>query len=228
MKMFSKKKHENKSYGVIGLGRFGMALAMELAQADADLLVIDIDEEKARDFREFTDNVYVVRGYDRKALMATGIQDCDVAVVCIGAQLEVSILMTLNLISLGIPRVIAKAHSEEHGMILEKLGAEVVYPERDMGVRLAHRLESAHVLDYIQLSSKIDVTKIRLPERLAGKTVQAADLRGRFALNIVAIEQKDGSVIDVARPDYVFRDSDILYLAGGSDNINRLTDWAEQ
>ena len=104
------------------------ALATELAKADADLLVIDHDEEKVRALRELTDNAIVVHSLDKKTLAETGIQNCDVAVVCIGEHIEPSILTTLNLVDLGVKKVIAKATSAEHGEILRRLGAEVVYP----------------------------------------------------------------------------------------------------
>ena len=125
----NQKKNKN-TYGILGLGRFGYALAMELAAAGADLLVLDRDEEKVRELREYTENAYVVRNLDKKTLADCGVADCDVAVVCIGSQMDTSILTTLHLVSLGVPHVIAKAASAEQGEILEKLGAEVVYPER--------------------------------------------------------------------------------------------------
>ena len=130
----NQKKNKN-TYGILGLGRFGYALAMELAAAGADLLVLDRDEEKVRELREYTENAYVVRNLDKKTLADCGVADCDVAVVCIGSQMDTSILTTLHLVSLGVPHVIAKAASAEQGEILEKLGAEVVYPERDMAIR---------------------------------------------------------------------------------------------
>ena len=122
-------KNRKMSYGIIGLGRFGEALALNLAEVGADILVLDKDEEKVREMREYTENAFVIRSLDKRSLSETGIQNCNVAVVCIGEELDVSILVTLNLVSLGIPMVIAKATSTEHGEVLEKLGAEVVYPE---------------------------------------------------------------------------------------------------
>ena len=153
--MFNKPKKEKNTYGIVGLGRFGYALAMELAASDADILVLDKDEEKVREMREYTESAYVMKTLDKKSLAETGIQNCDVAVVCIGEHMDTSILTTLNLVSLGIPVVIAKATSLEHGQILEKLGAEVVYPEHDMAVRLAHRLETSKMLDFVQLSEQV-------------------------------------------------------------------------
>ena len=138
--MFHRSKNDKMSYGIVGIGRFGSALATELAAAGADIVVIDSDEDKVREMRELTENAYVVANLEKKTLTETGIQNCDVAVVCIGERMDTSILTTLHLVSLGIPKVIAKASSAEHGVILEKLGAEVVYPERDMAIRLANRL----------------------------------------------------------------------------------------
>ncbi len=225
--MFKKtKKPDTNTYGIVGLGRFGRALAATLAQAGADLIVLDRDEEKIRELREYTENAFIVKSLDKKTLPATGIQNCDVAVVCIGEQLDTSILTTLNLVSLGIPTVIAKAQSQEHGEILEKLGAQVVYPERDMAVRLANRLEASRMLDYIQLSEKLNISKLAVPEKLVGKTVIQGDLRGNFGVNIIAVEQ-DSSLIDTVVPSYVFRKGDILYLSGSKANLQKLSDWAE-
>ncbi len=223
--MFRKTKAEKNTYGIVGLGRFGQALAYELAQAGADLIVMDRDEEKVREFREYTDSAYIVKTLDKKTLSETGIQNCDIAVVCIGEHLDTSILTTLNLVSLGVPHVIAKARSFEHGEILEKLGAEVVYPERDIAIRLAHRLEASRVLDYIQLSETLNISKLLVPDALIGKTIMKADLRGRFGVNIIAIESGK-SISESINPDYVFKSGDILFVSGKTDGLNRLSELA--
>ena len=225
--MFNKPKKEKNTYGIVGLGRFGYALAMELAASDADILVLDKDEEKVREMREYTESAYVMKTLDKKSIAETGIQNCDVAVVCIGEHMDTSILTTLNLVSLGIPVVIAKATSLEHGQILEKLGAEVVYPEHDMAVRLAHRLETSKMLDFVQLSEQVNISKFLIPDKIAGKTVLEVDLRGKFGLNIIAIENS-GTVIDTVSPDYEFRKGDILFVAGSNAGLNRLSEWAER
>ncbi len=223
---FQKAKGEKTMYGIVGLGRFGMALALELAASDAELLVIDQEEEKIQLLREVTENAYVIRTLNRKALMETGIQNCDVAVVCIGEQMDTSILTTLNLVDMGIPKVISKASSADHGKILEKLGAEVVYPEHDMAVRLASRLETSRTLDIVQLSEQINISKLAAPPQAVGKSVLELDMRGRFGLNIIAIEH-EGIVMDAVRPDYVFRKDDILYVSGSKDGLLHLSNWIE-
>ena len=222
--MFNKPKKETTTYGIIGLGRFGYALAEELASSGAELLVLERDEEKVREIREITENALVVKNLDRKSLQESGIQNCDVAVVCIGEQMDISILTTLNLVRLGIPKVLAKATSIEHGEILEKLGAEVVYPERDMAIRVAHRLETSKALDYIQLSERLNISKLIAPNKIVGKTVLAVNLRKFFGLNIIATES-NGTLIENIKPDYVFREGDILFVAGGKDGLRRFLEW---
>ena len=223
--MFGNKPDKKTTYGIVGLGRFGFALANELAASGAELIVLDRNEDKVSEMREVTENAYVVKCLDKKTLEESRIQNCDVAVVCIGEQMDTSILTTLNLVSLGIPKVLAKATSIEHGIILEKLGAEVVYPERDMAIRLATRLETAKELDIIQLSEQINISKMQVPEQLVGKSVAGANLRGKFGLNIIAIESA-GRVIDSIQPDYQFGSGDTLYLSGSKDGLLKIGQWA--
>ena len=225
--MFGKQKKDSRTYGIIGLGRFGYALASELAEAGAELLVIDRDEEKVRELRDVTENAYVVKNLDKKSLLETGIKNCDVVVVCIGEQMGTSILTTLHLVSIGVPTVIAKANSAEHGEILERLGAEVVYPERDMAVRLALRLESSRILDFVQLSKKINITKVAVPDSMVGQSIKSLNLRSKLGVNIIAIENKE-SVMEDVRPEYELRQNDILYISGSEEGMLHLTDWIEK
>ena len=225
--MFRRKKNDAITYGIVGLGRFGYALAMELAAFGADIMVMDSDEDKVRAMREYTDDAYVVKSHDKKTLSETGIQNCDVAIVCMGEKMDTSILNTLTLVSLGIPKVIAKASSAEHGEILERLGAEVVYPERDMALRLAHRLESSSVLDFVQLSEKVNISKIIVPDSIADKTVLAVDFRGKFGINIIAIENHSG-VQQKINPGYKFQKGDILYVSGDKPSLSHFMEWAKK
>ena len=141
--------------------------------------------------------------------------------------MDTSILTTLNLVSMGVPKVISKAMSSEHGVILEKLGAEVVFPEKDMAIRLASRLETERMLDFVQLSEKINVSKMNVPDKMIDKSVDEVNLRKRFGLNIIAIEN-DGNVNDVISPKYTFRQGDILFLSGSKDGILELSVWAKK
>ncbi len=223
--MFGKsKKKENNIYGIIGLGRFGYALAMELIKSGADVIALDREEDKVRAIREYTENAFIVKNLDKKTLSETGIPNCDIVILCIGEKLDTSILTTLNLVSLGVKKVIAKSSSAEHGEILEKLGAEVVYPERDIAIRLAKRLEASRVLDYIQLSEKLNISKIMVPSSAIGKTVMEVNLRGNYGANIIAIEN-GSTVLESVYPTYTFQPGDILFVSGTKENLNRLSEW---
>ena len=160
--MFGKQRQEDAtSYGIIGMGRFGSALACTLAEAGKEILVLDQDEEKVRRMRSYTEHAYVVRDLQKETLQETGIQNCDQVIVCIGDKVDVSILTTLNVINLGVPHVVAKANSPEQGEILKKIGAEVVYPERDMAIRLAKRLISGRVFNLFELDERTDISELK-------------------------------------------------------------------
>lgn len=224
--MFGRYKDDNVSYGIVGLGRFGYALAKALAELDADLLILDKDEEKIRDMREYTENALVIKNLDKPSLLETGIQNCDIAIVCIGEQMDISILTTLHLVSMGIPKVVARATSAEHGEILEKLGAKVVFPERDMAERLAKRMEEANMPEFAQLNDKVGIAKLIVADEMEGESVYDADLETRFAVKLIAIENNSEIMSDID-PYYEFEEDDIVYVLGNIDALKKLTNWLE-
>ena len=210
------------TYGVIGLGRFGFPLALELAQSGAALLVIAKDAPTVHALRESTEPALLVPSLSPAPLLDSGVQNCDVVIVALGKEMALSILTTMNLISLGVKRVIAKAITNDHGTILAKLGAEVVFPERDMALRLAHRLEQSKLLDFIQLSEELNLSKLIIPQSLVGKSVIESNLRKRFGINIIAIKHQD-ELIDMIDPSYVFSFSDILFVVGKKEGLERFS-----
>ena len=213
------RKKSKLTYGVIGLGRFGMALAVTLAESDNDVIVMDREKSSIREMRNYTDYAFVTNDLSMEALREACIHNCDVVIVCIGEKVDVSVLTTMSVIEMGVPRVIAKALSPEQGAVLKKLGAEVVYPERDMALRLGRRLLSGNFLDYIPLDHSVQITQIRIPERMVGKTVEQIQLRRKYGLNIIAIESGSETTIEV-QPDYQLKDGDIIVVIGKADNIN--------
>ena len=221
--MMARKQAEELSYGIIGLGRFGSALASTLAEAGKEIMVLDCNEEKVRQIRNFTEHAYVVKDLQKETLRETGIQNCDVVVVCIGDKVDVSILTTLNVINLGVPQVVAKANSPEQGEILEKIGAQVVYPEKDMALCLAKRLISKRVFNLFELDHNIDISEFKLTSRLAGQTVLEAQLRNRYGVNIIAISRGGWLTTDIT-PDYTLAEGDTLVVIGERDKIKRLED----
>ena len=176
------KNKDSASYGIIGLGRFGTALAKSLAAAGKDVMIIDSSEAKVRELRQYTEHAFVAHDLGRETLEEAGIQNCDTVVVCIGA--------------------------------------EVIYPERDMALRLAKRLLSSSVLDYISLNSNIEISEIRITQKLVGRSVQEADLRRKFGLNIIAIERGEQTMTDI-NPAHVFAVDDIIVVVGKNESIQR-------
>ena len=213
------KKKPEKAYAVIGLGRFGEDLAIMLAESGKEVIVADRDENKIKEMGQYTEYAFVVENLNKETLKEMGIQNCDVAIICIGEQVDISILTTMSVLELGVPRVISKALSAEQGAVLEKLGAEVVYPERDMAVRLGKKLLSGQLIDYVALLHDVEIRQIQVPESLNGKTVEEIELRQKFRLNIIAIENISGTNTEVI-PENVLKKDDIIVVIGKIKNIN--------
>lgn len=224
---FNAKEKEKISYGVIGLGRFGYVLATQLAEHGYDFLVMDTNENLVQELRAVTESAIVVDSYSKKSIKDSGVRNCDVVIVCLEEKLERSLLVTLNLLNMGVKKVIAVANTPEHGEILEKLGAEVIYPQRDMAIRLASRLKANMVLDFVQLNEEINIYKAVLPKELVGQTVVSSGIRSKFELNIIAIQNKAG-IHDMISPAYTFEEGDILFLAGSKEGFKALTEWIEK
>lgn len=147
--------------------------------------------------------------------------------MCIGEKIDTSILTTLNVISMGVPRVISKAISAEHGSVLERIGAEVIFPERDMAIRLANRLVSSRALDFITLNDDITVSELKLTSKISGKTVVESNIRKKFKLNIIAIEQSGKTKIDITA-DSMLTEDDLIVVVGKRENIKNFEEYLEE
>ena len=217
--MFGKKvKTENGLYGIIGLGRFGYALAQTLSESGKDLIIIDENEAKINSAAAFTDHAYVVQELSKENFRKVGIDNCDVVIICIGERIDTCILATLNVIQLGVKRVIAKATSAEQGCVLELLGAEVVYPERDMAIRLANRLLAPGFLDFITLSEEVDLMELSVTQKIAEKTVQEINPRKMFGINLIAVKHNGSLEIEI-KPDTILHRGDTVCVIGTRENI---------
>lgn len=205
-------------YGIIGLGRFGFNLALALAEAGKEVMVLDKDENKIRQIKQFVDEAFIISSMEKEILEETGIQNCKTVIIGLSKEIDVSILTTLNIINMGIPRVISRATSDVHGSVLEKLGAEVIYPEKDMAFRVANRLSSSKSLDFIRLNGNITITEFKLPIYLIGKTVEQSNLRKDFSLTIIAIENDNETITEI-KPDYILKENDNIVLVGSDKNI---------
>ena len=216
-----KKKKESASFGVIGLGRFGTALAITLAQAGKEVIAVDRDESRVKELRQYTDYAFVADTIYSDTLKEIGIQNCDVVAVCIGEKIDASILITMSVIDLGVPKVIAKASSVEQGEVLKRIGATVVYPEKDMAVRLGKRLISSTFMDYIALDNSVEIRQISVPESMLGASVMELNIRKKYGLNIIAVQNGHETNIEIA-PDDRFREGDVLVVIGKIKNIDRM------
>ena len=214
------KKKNTQTFGVIGLGRFGTALATTLAEAGREVVVIDHDEERVKAMRGLTEYAYVSDSLSKDTLSTIGIGECDIVAVCIGEQIDVSILTTLNVVSLGVPHVIAKAISPEHGAVLEKIGAEVIFPERDMAIRLGKRLLSNTSLDFIFLDNGIEIQQVTAGGHMIGTSVRDFNIRRRYGLNIIALERGGRTEIEIS-PDEKFAEGDIVTVIGRDENVKK-------
>lgn len=207
-------------YGVIGLGRFGFNLATCLAEAGKEVMVIDRDENKIRQIKHLVDEAFIVNNLDKEILEETGIQNCKTVIVSVSKELDMSILTTLNVINMGVPRVIAKATSDEHGSILEKLGAEVIYPEKDMALRTANKLLNSKSIEFIKLKGDIIIAEFKTPNYLVSKTVDKSNLRKDYSLSIIAIENKNETITEID-PNYELQKDDNIILVGSKKNISK-------
>lgn len=214
---------KKKTYAVIGLGRFGMPLATKLAQSGADVIGVDMDEERVRAFREYSEYAFVAKKLTKEVLEDIGIQDCDVAVICIGSRVETSILVTLNILNLGVPNVISKASSAEQGEVLRRLGADVVYPERDMALRTAKKILRENLVDYLSIGKDIEIIEIEISNKMINKTILELDLRKKYKLNVIAICHDEESDIEV-RPDCILHEGDTIAVIGREENVTRFID----
>ena len=215
------KKNANSTFGIIGLGRFGTALAITLAEAGKEVIVVDQNEEKVKAMRQYTEYAFVCDNLSKATLSEVGIQNCDTVIVCIGNRIDTSILTTLNVVSLGVPHVISKATSQDQGAVLEKIGAEVVYPERDMAIRLGKKLLSGNFLDFIFLDNDIEIQQVPVSGFIKGKTIQEINIRKKYGLNIIAIEHDQNTIIELS-PDYKLQSEDIIVVIGKVQNIRKL------
>lgn len=216
-----KKEYDPDAYGIIGLGgRFGLSLALELTKAGKQVIVLEIEEEKLNAVKDQLENIYPVKSVSEEVLHESGISHCRTAIVCIGKDIESNILVTMSLIELGIPRVIAKATSMNHGKVLEHIGAEAVFPEVEMGERLARSLVSTGTLDFLELCDDFSIANVTLSDKFAGQSVADLNLRKRYHLNIIVIIRDEKAISEIM-PDQQLLEDDVLVVGGSNDAIRK-------
>ena len=213
-----------KQFVVIGLGRFGESVAKTLYSLGHEVLAIDMDEDSVQEIADNVTHAVQMDATDESALKTLGLRNFDVAVVTIGSNIQASVMITLLVKELGVKYIIAKGQSDLHAKVLYKIGADrVVLPEKDMGVRVAHNLVSASILDFIELSPDYSIMELRVLNEWDGKSLKELKLRSRYGINIMAI--KKGESIDISpKAEEVLSSDDIIVAIGSADDLSNLED----
>ena len=215
-----------KSFLVIGMGRFGTAVAQELTELGQEVLAIDENVESVQRIADDVTQVMQGDAQDEAVLGAIGVRNFDCCVVAIGTDVEASILITVMLKELGAKQVVCKALSALHARVLERVGADrVIQPEKEMGQRLAQHLGRTNVVDFIGLSDEFSILEIKTPKSWVGKSLGQLGVRTKYDINVLGIRHGEGSHVDVTpRPDDCIAENDLLLILGTNKNVNKVVE----
>lgn len=203
-----------KTFVVIGLGRFGSAVAKRLYELGREVLAIDENPEQVQQVAESVTRAVTADCKDKEVLRALGVGSIDCAIVAIGSDLTDSILTTMTMKELGVPQVICKAQNESHKKVLQKLGADrVILPEREMANKLAQGLASANVMEYIELSPDYGIVEFVAPEKWQGKTLRELNIRVKVGVNVIAIRKAEKIIVS-PQAEYTVEPKDTLVALG--------------
>ena len=212
-----------KQIAILGLGRFGRALARTLVEMGHDVMGVDANEAVVEKMAPVLTNCVQADVMDEQTLLSLGVTNFDIVVVGIGnSNMQASIFTTLMLKEMGVEHVVCKVSSNKHARILLKLGADrVVYPERDMGMRFAHSIAQSDVLEFIELSEEYSMMEINAPKYLIGKSLKESDVRSKYNINIVAIKRGKKIMVNPS-PDAVLEQGDVLLAIGETKALTKL------
>ncbi len=212
-----------KTFCIIGLGRFGQTLAKTLIKKGHQVMVLDANPEIINSLSENFTNAVIGDCTSEAVLRASGVKNYDCAVVCISENINDNILTTLLLKDIGVKRVVVRAISALHRRVLEKIGADqVVFPEEDMGEKLAYTLSRIDVLEYIELSEEFSIAELKIPSSWVGKNIAELDIRKKFGITVIAINDTVTGEIMIS-PSIIrsFCPADVVTVVGLNENINK-------
>lgn len=209
---------------VIGLGRFGLHVARELFASGHEVLAIDILEAHIQEVRDHCHRAVVLDARDRERLEELSVGEFDLAVVSLGERIEASAIVALHLRELEVPHIIAKAGSRDHGRLLELIGVhEIIFPEQEAAKRLARRLASANILDFVPLGDNYSIHEIAPPAELVGHDLTELRLRERFGVQVLGVRNALTDELTLnPNPRYRVTDSDSLVVLGPNTELDRL------
>lgn len=213
---------KKKDFVIFGLGKFGQSVAYSLAEKGCDVLVIDQNEEIIQDASEIVTHAVQADVTDADALAALGIRNFDVAVIAISNDMQSSIMSTILAKEMGVGYIVAKAQNEIHKRVLEKVGADrVIFPEREIGARIASSLTSKNFVDYIELSDDYSIAEVEVISEWKGKSLREIDFRQVYGINVIAIRQEEEMSI-TPNPDKELAGGDILIVIGNKENLEKI------
>ncbi len=212
----------HKQYVVIGCGRFGQSVATKLAEMGEEVMVVDSREDIIQKVADHVTYAVQADATDENAIKALGIRNFDVAVITIGSNIQSSILVTLMVKELGVKQIIAKAQNPQHAKVLYKIGANrVVFPEKEMGIKIAKGLVSSNVLDLIDLSEEHSILEIKMDSKWVGKTLVEINMRRNYKVSVIAIKRAGELDINVS-PDTILLKDDLLVVMGHNNDLKKL------
>lgn len=214
-----------KTFVVIGLGRFGSTVAVELCRQGCEVLGIDVNEEPVQLLADQVTHAVCGDAREPGVLRSLGVGECDCAIVA-GGDVGSSALITLNLKEMGVPCVICRAQSHTHRKVLEKIGADrVIFPEAEIGLKLAQGLSSANILNYIELSEDYGVVELQPPAGWHGKSLKELDVRNRYHVNVIAVRKGKTRFLNISPgADELLEPGDSVLTLGRYEDIDRLND----
>ena len=213
-----------KQFLVIGLGRFGVSVARTLTEAGHSVVGIDQSEDRIQRISEEITDVIKCDATDTDILESIGISDYEAVIVCIGEKyIQNSILVTLLLKEKGAKKIIAKAGTKTQGRVLSKVGADIiVYPEKDMGERVARSLVSPNIIDLLKVSPDVSIIEIPVPETMVGKNLIELNLRHRYGVTIISIKNSKNKIMSPPDTNYKFQKDDVMTLIGEDKLLKKL------
>ena len=212
----------NKSFAVIGLGKFGESIARELASAGADVLAVDINKERVHALADIVTCAVTVDVRDTDAMESLGLSNMDAVVIAVTQSLDISILATIYAKECGVPYVVAKSKDETHTKILEKVGADkIIIPERETGVRIARHLVTGNILNFVELSDTIRMIEIGMRPEWAGRTLRELNLRSKEKINVIAIRSR-GELEVSPDPDEILTPNMSMLITIDKKALNKL------
>lgn len=213
-----------KNFCVIGMNRFGQTLALTLAKAKNQVMIIDEDAAMINAMADFVTDAVVGDPKNEEVLVSAGVAEYDCIVVCYSGGIDDSILITLLLKDIGAKYVVARAQSDLHMRILKRVGADrVVYPEKDMGERLAHTLTKNNVTEYIELSEDCSIVEITIPDDWVGKSLAELEIRNKYQVNIIALGRPDGKVEVSVDPNAMLEKDMTVTMVGLKKNLDKIS-----